>query len=52
MQTVFVDAPLEVLHERVARRNLDVPAGTFSISAEELDTWASLFEVPTQDELT
>jgi predicted kinase len=52
VQTVFVDAPLEVLHERVARRNLDLPAGTFSISAEELDKWAGLFEAPTEDELT
>lgn len=52
VQTIFVDAPLEVLHERVARRNLDLPPGTFRISAEELDEWAALFEPPTQDELT
>lgn len=52
MQTVFVDAPLEVLHERVARRNLDRPPGTFSISAEELDEWVGLFEAPTEEELT
>lgn len=51
MQTIFVDAPLEELHERVARRNLDLPTGIFSISAEELDKWAALFEAPTQDEL-
>jgi predicted kinase len=52
VQTVFLDTPLEVLHERVARRNLDLPTGTFRISAEELDKWAALFEAPTQDELT
>lgn len=51
VQTVFVDAPLETLHERVARRNLDLPPGTFRISAEELDEWAGLFEPPTPDEL-
>ena len=50
--TIFADAPLEVLHERVARHNLDLPKGTFGISAEELDTSAVLFEAPTEDELT
>ena len=51
VQTVFLDAPIETLHQRVAQRNLDLPAGTFSISAEELDEWAALFEPPTHDEL-
>jgi predicted kinase len=51
VQTIFVDAPLEALQERLARRNLDLPAGTFKVSAEELDEWASRFEAPTQDEL-
>jgi predicted kinase len=52
VQTVFVDAPIEILHKRVAQRNLDLPPGTFSISVEELDEWAALFEPPTHDELT
>lgn len=52
VQTVFVDAPIETLHQRIARRNLDLPPGTFNISAEELDAWAALFERPTPDELT
>jgi len=51
VQTVFLDAPLEMLHVRVARRNTDLPVGTFNISAEELNTWAAIFEAPTQDEL-
>ncbi|MDH4170001.1 MAG: AAA family ATPase [Acidimicrobiia bacterium] len=50
VQTVFVDAPIETLHERVAQRNLDLPPGAFSISVEELDEWAALFEPPTHDE--
>lgn len=50
VQTIFLDAPIETLHERVARRNLDLPPGTFSISAEELDEWAALFEPPTREE--
>ncbi len=51
VQTVFVDAPIETLHERVASRNLDLPPGTFRISPEELDEWAAIFEPPTPDEL-
>lgn len=46
VETVFLDAPLEVLHERVAHRNLAPPPGTFRISAEELDEWAARFEPP------
>ena len=52
VQTVFVNAPIETLHKRVAQRNLNLPPGTFSISVEELDDWAALFEPPTHDELT
>lgn len=52
VQTVFVDAPIETLHARVALRNLDLPPGTFCISAEELDEWAAVFEPPTHEELT
>jgi len=51
VQTVFFDEPIETLHQRVANRNLDLPPGTFSISAQELDEWAAIFEPPTQDEL-
>lgn len=51
VQTIFVDAPIETLHKRVARRNLNLPPGTFSISVEELDEWAALFEAPTPDEV-
>ena len=50
VHTVFMDAPLETLHERVARRNLDPPPGTFRISPEELDQWSELFEPPTSEE--
>lgn len=50
VQLIFLDESLDVLHERVARRNLDLPPGTFRISAEELDEWAPLFEVPDDDE--
>ena len=51
VRTVFLDEPIETLQERVARRNLDLPPGSFRISAEELDEWAAIFEPPTEDEL-
>lgn len=51
VQTIYLEAAIETLHERVARRNLDLPAGTFRISAEELDEWVELFEPPAPDEL-
>lgn len=51
VQIVFLDAPLATLHERVGRRNLHLPPGTFNVSAEELDEWAPLFEPPTPQEL-
>lgn len=50
VQTVFLDASIETLHERLARRNRSLPPGTFVISAEELDDWAARFEAPTPDE--
>ncbi len=49
-QTIFLDAPIETLHERIARRNLDLPPGAFSISPQELDQWALLFEPPTAED--
>lgn len=52
VRTVFLDAPIETLHERVADRNLNLPPGTFSISPGELDEWAAIFEPPTLDELS
>ncbi len=51
VQTVFLDEPIETLHERLAERNRNLPRGSFRISAEELDEWAAIFEPPTPDEL-
>lgn len=52
VRTVFLDAPIETLQERVAQRNRNLPPGTFSISAEELDAWAAIFEPPPHEEMT
>lgn len=49
-RTVFLDAPIETLHERLAQRNRSLPPGAFRISVEELDEWAALFEPPTREE--
>ena len=46
----YLEAPLETLHERIAARNRDLPAGTFRIAPEELDEWFEIFEVPAPDE--
>lgn len=51
VETIYLQVPLETLHERIAERNRDLPPGTFRISAEELDEWAGIFEPPTDDEL-
>ena len=51
MEIVFLDVELDELRRRVAERNRNLPAGTFSISPEELDEWAGGFEPPTDEEL-
>lgn len=52
VETLFTEVPIETLKARLAERNQNLPPGTFSISADELDEWASLFEPPTEEELT
>lgn len=49
---VFLDAPLETLQARVADRNRNLPPGTFHISVDELNEWATIFEPPAEDELS
>lgn len=39
------------LWARLARRNAELPPGTFAVSEDELDLWWSWFEPPTADEL-
>ena len=51
VRTEYLEVPIEILHERLAIRNLDLPPGTFRIAPEELDEWAGVFEPPTADEL-
>ena len=46
----FLEAPLHVLQERIAARNLDLPPGTFHVTATEMEEFSSLFERPTAEE--
>ena len=47
-----LDVPVEVLWERLNRRNAQRPADTFAVTRAELDEWAGWYEAPTSDELT
>ncbi|MCX6046576.1 MAG: AAA family ATPase [Chloroflexi bacterium] len=39
------------LWARLAKRNANLPPGTFLVTEEQLDLWSSWFEPPTADEL-
>lgn len=49
----FMDVSLEELWRRLARRNKAAGEGAvFYVSEEDLKLWASLFEAPTEEELS
>ena len=50
-EIVVLDLPLDVLWERLERRNAELPAATFAVSRAELEEWAAIFQVPTPQEL-
>jgi predicted kinase len=43
----FLDAPVDVLFDRICRRNAETPAITF----EDIQRWAQLFEKPSPEEM-
>jgi len=43
----FLDAPVDVLFERIRRRNMETPA----ITLEDIQSWSQMFERPTSDEM-
>ncbi|MFO7170259.1 MAG: ATP-binding protein [Chloroflexota bacterium] len=47
----YLEVGRDELWARLARRNADLPPGTFAVSEQELDLWWSWFEPPTADEL-
>lgn len=50
-EIVVLDLPVEVLWERLEKRNVDLPAATFQVTREELYEWSAAFEVPTAEEV-
>ena len=50
-ELVYLDVPLEVLVDRLHRRNSTKQKGTFAISEDELRHWWHRFERPTEEEL-
>jgi predicted kinase len=47
----FLDVPLEELKRRIAKRNADLPPGSFHIDPDVLDEWIAEFEPPDAAEL-
>ena len=43
----FLDAPVEVLFDRIRRRNAETPAITF----DDIQMWAQIFERPSSEEM-
>jgi predicted kinase len=50
-EIVVLDLSLDVLWERLEARNAALPAGTFRISRQELEEYATKFEVPSAAEV-
>lgn len=47
----YLDVPRDELLARLARRNADLPPGTFAVTPADLDLWLGWFEPPGPDEL-
>ena len=43
----FLDAPVDVLFERIRRRNMETPA----ITLDDVQSWSQMFERPTSEEM-
>jgi len=47
----FRDVAFDELWNRLSRRNVELPAGTFHVARADLLRWSKLFEVPSADEM-
>jgi predicted kinase len=47
----YLEVARDELWARLARRNANLPPGTFAVTEEQLDLWLSWFEPPAADEL-
>jgi len=48
----FLDVSRDVLHERLTKRNAELPSGEFVVDLADLDRWWRVFQPPSGDELT
>ena len=46
----FIDTPMELVRDRLERRNADLPRYNFHIDPSTLETFLSMFERPSRDE--
>ena len=46
----FINTPLEVVRDRLMKRNADLPRYNFHIDPSTLDTFLAMFERPSRDE--
>lgn len=46
----WLDIPVDELKRRLAIRNADRPAGSFVVTAADIDEWSPMFERPADDE--
>ncbi|MCC6299502.1 MAG: ATP-binding protein [Anaerolineales bacterium] len=52
VQLHYLKADINELWRRLSARNVNLPLGTFVVRREDLESWAKLFEPPTEDELS
>jgi len=48
----YLNVSLDELWDRLAKRNSNLPAGTFVVTKENLELWAKSFEPPTEGEIS
>jgi len=48
----YLNVGLDELWDRLAKRNSNLPSGTFIVTKENLELWAKSFEPPTEDEIS
>ena len=48
----YLNVPLEEILRRLNARNKTAPENTFQVTEDQLRLWSSMFEAPTEDEIT
>ena len=47
----YLQVDLDELCRRLAKRNSNLPPGTFTVNEKDLEQWAASFEPPSEDEM-